>query len=297
MYEWVIDDEDHLRMLREYLLEKRQISKRALTSIKYKGGKILVNGEEQNVRYTLQKGDRIEIIFPPEKRSVWMTPIDIPLSIIYEDEHVLVVNKPPKLATIPSRHHPTHTLANGIIHYYDKKELPYTVHVVTLLDRDTSGLVLIAKQRYSHSILFQDQQEKAIKRSYVGIMEGTFKKKKGIIDYPIARAPDSILKRSVSKFGQQAITHYHVREETASASLVDIHLETGRTHQIRVHCEYMGHPLFGDSMYNGIMEWIDRQALHCQSLSFLHPTTRKEMHFDISLPEDMKKLWNDLKNV
>ena len=297
MYQWIIDEDDHQRMLREYLLERRQISKRALTSIKYKGGKILVNGEEKTVRYILQQGDRIEIIFPPEKRSGWMTPVDIPLSIIYEDEHVLVINKPPKLATIPSRHHPTQTLANGIIHYYDQKGLPYTVHVVTRLDRDTSGLVLIAKQRYSHSILFQYQQEKKIKRSYGAIVEGTLKEKKGVINYPIARASDSILKRMVSEIGQQAITHYQVREETSVASLVDLYLETGRTHQIRVHCEYIGHPLFGDSLYNGNMDFIDRQALHCQSLTFQHPTTREEMHFEIALPDDMEKLWSELKDL
>lgn len=297
MYQWIIDEDDHQRMLREYLLERRKISKRALTSIKYKGGKILVNGEEKTVRYILQQGDRIEIIFPPEKRSGWMTPVDIPLSIIYEDEHVLVINKPPKLATIPSRHHPTQTLANGIIHYYDQKGLPYTVHVVTRLDRDTSGLVLIAKQRYSHSILFQDQQEKKIKRSYIAIVEGTLKEKKGVINYPIARASDSILKRMVSEIGQQAITHYQVREETSVASLVDLYLETGRTHQIRVHCEYIGHPLFGDSLYNGNMDFNDRQALHCQSLTFQHPTTREEMHFEIALPDDMEKLWSELKDL
>lgn len=297
MYQWIIDEVDHQRMLREYLLERRKISKRALTSIKYKGGKILVNGEEKTVRYILQQGDRIEIIFPPEKRSGWMTPVDIPLSIIYEDEHVLVINKPPKLATIPSRHHPTQTLANGIIHYYDQKGLPYTVHVVTRLDRDTSGLVLIAKQRYSHSILFQDQQEKKIKRNYIAIVEGTLKEKKGVINYPIARASDSILKRMVSEIGQQAITHYQVREETPVASLVDLYLETGRTHQIRVHCEYIGHPLFGDSLYNGNMDFNDRQALHCQSLTFQHPTTREEMHFEIALPDDMEKLWSELKDL
>lgn len=297
MYQWIIDEVDHQRMLREYLLERRKISKRALTSIKYKGGKILVNGEEKTVRYILQQGDRIEIIFPPEKRSGWMTPVDIPLSIIYEDEHVLVINKPPKLATIPSRHHPTQTLANGIIHYYDQKGLPYTVHVVTRLDRDTSGLVLIAKQRYSHSILFQDQQEKKIKRSYIAIVEGVLKEKKGVINYPIARASDSILKRMVSEIGQQAITHYQVREETPVASLVDLYLETGRTHQIRVHCEYIGHPLFGDSLYNGNMDFNDRQALHCQSLTFQHPTTREEMHFEIALPDDMEKLWSELKDL
>lgn len=297
MYQWIIDEVDHQRMLREYLLERRKISKRALTSIKYKGGKILVNGEEKTVRYILQQGDQIEIIFPPEKRSGWMTPVDIPLSIIYEDEHVLVINKPPKLATIPSRHHPTQTLANGIIHYYDQKGLPYTVHVVTRLDRDTSGLVLIAKQRYSHSILFQDQQEKKIKRSYIAIVEGTLKEKKGVINYPIARASDSILKRMVSEIGQQAITHYQVREETSVASLVDLYLETGRTHQIRVHCEYIGHPLFGDSLYNGNMDFNDRQALHCQSLTFQHPTTREEMHFEIALPDDMEKLWSELKDL
>lgn len=295
MYKWFVNEEDDQTVLREYLLNKRHISRRALTSIKYSGGKILVNNEEENVRFTLSKGDLVEIIFPPEKRSSWMTPIEMPLSILYEDDHVLVIDKPAGLATIPSRHHPTHTLANGIIHYYNERGLPYTVHIVTRLDRDTSGLVLIAKQRYSHAILFKDQQTDGVKREYCAIIEGILHEKKGVIDAPIARDTDSILKRKVSDYGQPAITKYMVREESPHGSFVDIELETGRTHQIRVHFKSIGHPLFGDSLYDGNMNYINRQALHCKSLTFFHPTTRKEMHFEADLPEDMHILWNNLR--
>ena len=295
MYQWLIDEEDDQTVLREYLLHKRQISRRALTSIKYNGGKILVNNEEKNVRFILSKGDWVEVIFPPEKRSKWMEPIAMPLNILYEDDHVLIIDKPAGLATIPSRHHPTHTLANGVIHYYNQKNLPYTVHIVTRLDRDTSGLVLIAKQRYSHSILFKDQQNEAVNREYMAVVEGVLKEKEGVISAPIARDSHSILKRTVSDIGQRAITHYTVKEETPFASLVDIQLETGRTHQIRVHFEYIGHPLFGDSLYSGKLDDIDRQALHCKSLTFYHPTTRKEMHFQAGLPDDIKTLWRKLQ--
>ncbi|WP_089741416.1 RluA family pseudouridine synthase [Gracilibacillus ureilyticus] len=277
-------------LLREYLIEVRGFSKRTLATVKHKGGKILVNSIPRTVRHILAKDDIVEVIFPPEKRSDYMIAEAIPLSIVYEDDDVLVINKQPYMATIPSRHHPSRTLANAILYHYDQQNLPYTVHVVTRLDRDTSGLLLIAKHRYSHAIMFREQQAGHVNRKYQAVIEGKLEPEEGRISQPIARDPHSILKRIVEPAGQDAVTNYCSLETWGDYSLVEIKLETGRTHQIRVHMAYMGHPLAGDSLYGGNQKYIDRQALHCTELSFSHPTTQETMRFTIPLAEDIAKI-------
>src|SRR5699024_733971 len=150
----------------------------------------------------LQVTDLVEVIFPPDERSEHLVPEYIPLVIVYEDDDVLVLNKAPHLATLPSKHHPTHTLANAIIDHYNKLKLPYTVHVVTRLDRDTSGLILIAKHRYSHSILFHDQKMDKVRRRYLAIISGSMECKEGTLDYKIDRDPHSIIQRVVAPTGK-----------------------------------------------------------------------------------------------
>lgn len=292
---WIVSRKYEYVLLREYLREVRGISRRLLTAIKYKGGKLLVNGEEVTVRAILKENDTVEIVFPPEERSESLPGENVPLDIIYEDDDILILNKPPYMSTIPSRHHPSRTLANGIIYYYDKKQLPYTVHVVTRLDRDTSGLVLIAKHRYSHSILFNQQKEGKIDRRYQAIIPGHLKEKQGTLDYPIDRSKFSILQRMVASDGKRAITKYRVIAEKNTASLVNIKLETGRTHQIRVHFTYIGHPLIGDGLYGGNTAHLTRQALHCSTLTFLHPLTNEEMRFRLPLAGDLQKYWEQLE--
>ncbi|KAB8139096.1 RluA family pseudouridine synthase [Gracilibacillus oryzae] len=287
---WIIDKQHDKTLLREYLIDVRGFSKRTLATVKHQGGKILVNNEPKTVRYILSENDTVEVIFPPEKRSEYILPEPLPLDIIYEDDDVLVINKPPNMATIPSRHHPGRTLANAILYHYDQNQLPYTVHVVTRLDRDTSGLLLIAKHRYSHAIMFREQQSGKVNRTYQAIVSGIPQPKEGRINKPIARDPDSILKRMVDNAGQEAITNYRVMEVWKQYSLVEISLETGRTHQIRVHLTDMGHPLAGDRLYGGSLDHIGRQALHCTELAFYHPMTRKRMSFTLPLAEDLAKI-------
>lgn len=292
---WKVNKQHEGLLLRDYLLQVRGLSRRILTSVKFEGGKLLVNGRSVTVRYQLAENDVIEVIFPPERRSELLVPEPIPINIVYEDDDVLVVNKPPYMATIPSNHHPRHTLANGIVHHYNQHKVPYTVHVVTRLDRDTSGLLLVAKHRYSHSILFQNQKEGSVNRSYQAIVSGQLKEKKGILDYPIDRSPNSIIKRMVASTGKRAVTHYQVKEVLEKVSLVEINLETGRTHQIRVHFSFIGHPLIGDSLYDGDSTKLQRQALHCHKLGFHHPLTKQRMEFEIPLAEDLAEVWQQLK--
>lgn len=274
-------------MIREYLLQYAKMSNRLLIRAKQENGAILVNGVKQTVRFILREGDTLKVIFPPEKISPYLKAEYVPLHIVYEDDDILIVNKRANISTMPSRTHPSGTLANGILHYYKETNLPYTVHVVTRLDTDTSGLVLIAKHQYCHSFLSDMQQRNQIERKYRAIVHGKVSEVEGIIDKPIGRHPDSIIERMVRADGQVARTFYHVEKTIKELTYLDIRLETGRTHQIRVHFASIGHPLVGDTLYGGSRELISRQALHCSEISFIHPFTKESLSFTCELPDDM----------
>ncbi|RLL45074.1 RluA family pseudouridine synthase [Oceanobacillus piezotolerans] len=283
---WVISQEHHKMLVRDYLKDVGRFSRRILIDVK-KNGKILVNGLERTVRHVLLEGDQLQVVFPPETIGTYMKKENIPLNIVYEDEAVVVIDKPAGIPTIPSLHHPAASLANGLLAYYEKMDIPYTVHVVTRLDRDTSGLVLIAKHRYSHSLLAASQKSGKIKRKYQAIVEGIPAEKEGKIDAPIGRKKDSIIERMVLETGKPALTHYRRLNTYTSHSLLDIQLETGRTHQIRVHFAYLHHPLAGDDLYGGQTNIINRQALHCYELTFEHPFSHEMIQITSNLPDDM----------
>lgn len=289
---WTITNEYDGMLVRDYLQQVQGVSRRILKEVKFAGGEIRVNGKAQSVRFSLGTGDQLELKLPPETIGTCMYPETMPLSVVYEDDGVLVIDKPAGIATIPSMNQPSGTIANGVLAYYKQQRIPFTVHVVTRLDRDTSGLLLIAKHRYSHSLLSRLQREGKVKRHYQAIVEGTLPMNQGTINKPIGRKQGSIIERTVTETGKQAITHYHVIQETAAHSLVDVNLETGRTHQIRVHFSHIGHPLVGDDLYGGTSNVIDRQALHCYQIEFEHPFTREVMRFNSAIPEDMNRLIN-----
>lgn len=215
---------------------------------------------------------------------------DIPLSILYEDEFILVVNKPAKMNTIPSREHPEGSLANALVGYYNHTGIQATSHIVTRLDRDTSGIVLIAKHRHVHHLFSQMQQQGKVRRTYEAFAGGLLEKDNGTIKEPIGRREESIIEREVRIDGQYACTHYQVIQRYATFTHLELRLETGRTHQIRVHMSFLGHPLLGDDLYGGDTSFISRQALHCKKIQFLHPFTKEEMTFLASLPEDMNSI-------
>lgn len=277
-------------LIREYLQEVHSFSRRIVIALKFEGGQILVNGEPKTVQYQLVTGDVLTVIFPPEKRGTHVTPEEMPLEVVYEDQDIIVINKEAGIATMPSLNHRTGTVANGLLGYYVKNNIPYTIHIVTRLDRDTSGLMLIAKHRYSHSLLAESQTHGKLKREYVAIVEGHMKNKRGTISAKIARKEGSIIERTVSELGQEAITHFEVLRESNDHSLVHVVLGTGRTHQIRVHFSYLGHPLIGDDLYGGKNDQLTRHALHCERLNFEHPLSKKEMSFYKAVPDDMERL-------
>lgn len=289
--EWIISQEEGMT-IKEFLKTKN-ISKTALTDIKFKGGSISINGTIQNVRYHLKNGDCLKLVFPKEVPSEGLKGESIPLHIVYEDKYLLVVEKEYGMNTIPSREHPTGSLANGIIGYYEQKGIHATTHIVTRLDRDTSGLVLIAKHRHIHHLLCEAQKRGEVNRKYIAFVEGNIEESTGTILAPIGRREDSIIQREVRTDGQEAITHYQVCSKHGLFSVVELKLETGRTHQIRVHMASIGHPLVGDDLYGGKREFFFRQALHCFYLQFTHPITGELVTLKNKLPQDMRS-W--LKN-
>lgn len=284
---WLIEQEHDGMLIRDYLQMVHKLSSRILKSIKFGGGEITVNGASQKVRYCLAKGDMLEVQFPPEKVGAGLRPVEMNLTIIYEDEDLIVIDKPAGIATVPSVNHPSGTMADGVLAHYEKNNIPYTIHIVTRLDRDTSGLVLIAKHRYSHSLLAASQQAGKVKRKYKAIIEGHPGLHEGTINAPIGRKEGSIIERAVMDTGKRSVTHYKVLKNFRHHSLMEIDLETGRTHQIRVHFSHISHPLAGDSLYGGSVETIGRQALHCDAIEFAHPTTKEMIQLQSELPADM----------
>ncbi|WP_075617325.1 RluA family pseudouridine synthase [Paenisporosarcina indica] len=273
-------------LLRE-ALSKWGISKRTLTSIKFGGGSLLVNGHEKTVRHPLSKGDIVTVIFPFEEVSLGLIRQKGNLEIIYEDDVLLIVNKPHGQSTIPSREHPSGTLANFIAYYYEQMSIPSTVHILTRLDRDTSGIVCLVKNRHIHHIMNHGH---VMNKTYEAIVHGKLERTTQEIIKPIGRKGSSIIEREVREDGLFAHTDVSVIRQYADFSHVKCLLHTGRTHQIRVHLAHIGHPIVGDDLYGGKLDRINRQALHCASVDITHPLSGKKMTFTSSLPEDIQKL-------
>ena len=279
-------------------LKKHDVSKGLLAKIKYRGGGILVNDEPQNAIYLLDIGDKVTIDIPKEEGFESLDAISRKLEVVFEDDHFLILDKPAGVASIPSVNH-SNTMANYVKAYYiDSGYENHQVHIVTRLDKDTSGLMLFAKHGYAHARLDKQLQKRAIEKRYLALVKGDgLLEKEGEIIAPIARDEDSIITRRVAKGGKYAHTSYKVIEQFGNIYLVDIHLHTGRTHQIRVHFSHIGFPLLGDDLYGGCMsEGISRQALHCHTLKFYNPFSGEEIGRASPLPTDFEQVIQIFKN-
>jgi 23S rRNA pseudouridine1911/1915/1917 synthase len=275
----------------KYFLKEKGISKGLLAKIKFQGGEIKVNGKTENVLFSLTCNDKVTIVIPAEGEHESVLLDDTPIDIVYEDAHLLVVNKPAGVSSIPAQYHPNQTMANRVKAYYKQQGYEnQVIHVVTRLDRDTSGLMLFAKHGFAHAKLDVQLREKKFVKKYQALASGELTKlmPHGCIDLPIARDVSSLLKRMVSPSGRSAQTEYWLEKRTDEVALVDIQLHTGRTHQIRVHFLEIGCALLGDDMYGGRMDLgITRQALHCYDLRFYHPFTQELLEFKQPLATDM----------
>lgn len=259
-------------LLRDFL--EARISNKALKSLK-KDGDIKVNQIPRTVRYLLNKGDIVELYYPNEAKQSTITPWYFPLKVVYEDEYIMVVNKPKGMPSIPNKRYAKHTLANVLTAYYEMNNVPSAIHLVSRLDKDTSGLILVAKSRRMHQLLIG-----SFERKYLFLVEGRMGTSQGTIDAPIEKENNSVIRRCVRSDGKRAITHYCVLRNNEEYSLVEARLETGRTHQIRVHMAYLGHPLIGDLLYGKAHPQFKGQALHSYYLSFKHPVTLQELIFE-----------------
>ncbi|WP_034550764.1 RluA family pseudouridine synthase [Carnobacterium funditum] len=289
-FNWIYESSEKQQV--KTFLRTKGISRGLLAKIKFQGGKIEVNHREENAVYYLEDKDQVDITIPDEKGYDTTMPIDIPIDIIYEDAHFLIVNKPYGVASIPSKVHPKGTMANRVKGYYVRENyIDQVIHIVTRLDRDTTGLMLFAKHGYAHALLDKELKLKQLHKKYVALVTGKITDElHGKIEAPIGRPEDSIIRRIVHPKGKTALTEYWVKERYNQATLVDVQLHTGRTHQIRVHFAHIGFPLMGDDLYGGEKnEWIKRQALHCRELDFIHPFTHKKIVLEADYPEDISE--------
>ena len=261
----------------EQYLRRRGYSYQNLTQLKKMPESILINGVWSYMRTPLKSGDILTVHIKETESSPNIPPVNLPLDIISEDEDIIVVNKPAGMPVHPSLNNYENSLANALMYYYQEQGKPFIFRCTNRLDRDTSGLTVIAKHMVSSAILSNMGVRHEITREYLAIVRGELIPEEETVDAPIGRAESSLIERKIDfEKGEHAVTHYHVIEEKNGHSLVSLTLETGRTHQIRVHMKHIGHPLIGDYLYNPDMEFISRQALHSYRLSFSHPITGEQ---------------------
>ena len=285
-----ISSNDHKTKIEQFLRDKGY-SRQLLISLKQEPDTVLVNDESHYMNERLSAGDVLTIHIHENETSEKIEPVALPLHILYEDEDILVINKSAGMPIHPSINNYGNTLANALAYYYEQQNKPFIFRCTNRLDRDTSGVTIIAKNQLSSGILSTMVMNHEVSREYIAIVHGTNLPDSGTIQAPIGRMPGSIIERKVDfEHGEDAITHYHVLQRKNGHSLVSLKLETGRTHQIRIHMKYLGYPLIGDYLYNPDMELIQRQALHSYRMTFNHPITRKHMEFVAPLPEDMASI-------
>lgn len=282
-------EESGLRV--EQYLRRRGYSYQNLTNLKKMTESILINGIWSYLKTELKTGDVLTVHIAENESSPNIPPAPLPLDIVYEDEDIIVVNKAAGMPVHPSLNNYRNSLANALMWYYNRQNKAFIFRCTNRLDRDTSGLTIVAKHLVSSSILSGMSVRHEIEREYLALVRGTVIPSSGTICAPIGRAGTSLIERKIDfENGEHAVTHYRVKEEKNGYSLVSLTLETGRTHQIRVHMKHIGFPLIGDYLYNPDMEKINRQALHSYRLTFRHPVTGGQMQFTAPLPEDMQNI-------
>ena len=312
---YIVKENDTNKTINEIISQKFDFSNRLFSKL-IKNKNIFVNDKNIDTRLRTNLGDKITIDLNYNEDNSNIVSKQMNLDIVYEDEEMLIINKPSGIAIHPSIRHYEDSIASGVKYYFESIGIHKKIRPVNRLDLNTSGLVIFAKNEYVQENLIKQMQTKTFMKEYFAIVTGVLENKKGIIDKPIARKEGSIIERCVSETGQRAITEYEVIRKVASLhvqvalqphagtnyeaksevgkySLVKCKLLTGRTHQIRVHFAYIGHPLLGDSLYGKKSDLIEGQALHCYKLKFLHPVTSKELVIKCDLG---KKLNNILTN-
>jgi len=310
--EYRISKADTGKTIKDYL-QDRGFSRQNLVELKKMQESILLNGVWEYVTCRVKEGDMLCVHINEEESSEKIPPVKLPFPIIYEDEDIIVVNKPSDMPIHPSLNNYENTLGNAAAYYFANQNKPFIFRCINRLDRDTTGLTILAKHMVSAGILQKEMLNRNIKREYLAIVDGIMEEDEGIIDAPIGRKAGSTIERMIDyERGERAVTHYRVLERKfigeseirqelngqieedgrndtlkKGMTMVALKLETGRTHQIRVHMTSIGHPLLGDFLYNSSDDRMSRQALHAWHLLFTHPITKEELRFEAPIPGDM----------
>ena len=293
---YVVDPEDKLMYLRDVFKKKLPMSHALLMRLKVQG-KIQVNGQITHTNYRLQTGDQVTVDLNLDENSR-ILPQDIPVDIVYEDIDIMVINKPAGMAVHPIKERLEGTLANAVTFYWSQHGESRLFRPINRLDKGTTGLVLVGKSQYAHQAMFKQQKQGLVRRRYQALVEGVVQEDQGCIDLPIGHTEPGInARRTVATDGKHAVTHFVVIKRYQKFTLLDLRLETGRTHQIRIHMSHQGHPICGDTLYGQSSLLIGHQALHAGWTAFLQPRTLAPLQFEVPLPTDMQKLLAQLSSL
>ena len=285
--------DDAGRTVKELLRRNFSFSSRMMTRFK-QNHCILLNGKPVKINTPVNLGDVINIDFPDEKSD--FLPENVPIIPVFEDDDLLIINKPAGYVVHPTKGHPAHTIANGLTRYMSDTNQLFKIRFINRLDMDTSGLLIIAKNAHCQEEIIKQMQRNKLIKKYLAVVRGIPENSEGMIDAPIGHPEPEKVSRGVTASGSPSVTRYKVLEKYEKGySLLELTLETGRTHQIRVHMSHIGHPVVGDHIYGGEnVLLIERQALHAHFISFLHPITEKHIEVSAELPDDMRRLLNKL---
>lgn len=297
-----ISPEEDGKPVKQILKRNLHLSERLIKKLKF-SGKIFLNSQAVHVNRTAHEGDLLEALVESDESNEEIIPEPMNLDILYEDENLIAINKLPNMVVHPSFSHFTGTVANGLMHYLLDKGIKTLIRPVSRLDRDTSGIIIFALNPFIQENLVRQMHGKSYMKEYIGLVHGTFNENQGTINLPIERLPGSIMLRHTAIDGAPSITHYSVLERFGDTTLLKFILETGRTHQIRVHCQATGHPLVGDTLYpHPVFEGkhenlMLRQALHSRRTVFTHPFTKKILELVAPIPEDITGALEILRNM
>lgn len=291
--EYIVTQDNKYFNIKEILKCHFEISERLLAKLK-RNQKILLNGKPSYINALVKNNDSIliDLDFKEENENIIASKMD--LNVLFEDEAMLILNKPFNCPVHPSILHFEDSLSNGVKYYFNSNKLHKKTRPVNRLDKDTSGIVIFAKNEYIQENLIKQMKTNTFKKEYLSILEGHLETTSGTISAPISRKDGSIIEREINPIGDYAITHYELiknfTKNDQKLSLVKFILETGRTHQIRLHSKYIGHPILGDSLYGRASNLISRQALHAYKVTFIHPVSKKKITIETDLPEDMQNI-------
>lgn len=325
---YIVDSESSGKTVKYILKNKLEFSQSLIRKLK-QPNRIFCNKKPVFVNAIVNKNDIVEVNISFEEKSEGVIPEDIPIDIIYEDEILIALNKQPGIIVHPTRNHFNGTLGNAIANYFLKKGVQTKIRPVMRLDKDTSGIIIFAKNSFAQDFMTKQMSNDLFYKEYIGVVHNLVDKPNGIIDLPIARKACSIIERCICPSGYPSITHYEVIEHLKDATLLRFVLKTGRTHQIRVHCQAIGHPLFGDTLYNNFSKtqvgsfhipkenlaifpqsqsiiasknpaakdslFINRQALHSSRVKFIHPINKKPLKLVAPTPYDIENLTEILR--